>query len=94
MAGGGGGEEQQAASPSSPTEDLVLEPPALALPAVAVAGPGPGPGPGGAAVGGSGVAEQYLDHVLEALVRARGIVLPRVRCVGVGCVPRTALWFV
>lgn len=67
--GEGGGEERQA--PSSPMKDLVLEPPALA-----VAGVGP--------VSAAVVEEQYLDHVLEALVRARGIVLPRVRSVDLG----------
>ena len=79
---GRGGEERQAdsasasvaVSPSSPMKDLVLEPPALAM-----AGAGQ---EGDAAV----VEEQYLDHVLEALVRVRGIVLPRVRCEGWGLV--------
>lgn len=76
-AGGSGGAAFAAGwSPSSPMEDLVLEPPALPVAA--------GPPVGAAAAvgrGGSGVEEQYLDHVLEALVRARGIVLPRVWCV-------------
>ena len=94
-AAGGRGEERQGGSvaptPSSPMKDLVLEPPALPA-AAAVAG---GAGGGTAAVGSGGEA-QYLDHVLEALVRARGIVLPRVRSVGfwVGfwwTVPRTVL---
>lgn len=83
----------------APMEDLVLEPPALAAGGGRVGREeggghrsGDGDVEGGSAAGretGSVVAldgvEQHLDHVLEALVRVRGLVMPRSRCVGCPC---------
>lgn len=96
-AGEAGGEERRQAvsslppPSSSPMKYLMLEPPAAALAGEPVAGedvivaPTPATPARGSfssvPSGGSGGVEQHFDHVLEALVRARGLVMPRARCV-------------
>lgn len=80
-----GDNEGASSSPPATTEDLVLAPTAMAE---GLAAPEAGEKAAAATADGSaaaattkGTVESHLDHVLEALVRARGIAMPHSRFV-------------